>query len=81
MICVFMHCLCQHNFLIRQLLKWPQLEELLNPEAGFLVREGLTLCVEVLECCPWCAPGHLSWFCSLAALHCHREVLQLQEHI
>ncbi len=32
-----------------------QLEELLSPEAGFLVREGLTLCVEVLECCPWCA--------------------------
>lgn len=30
-----------------------QLDELMNPEAGYLVKEGLVLCVEVLECCPW----------------------------
>ena len=30
-----------------------QMDELMNPEAGYLVKEGLILCVEVLECCPW----------------------------
>lgn len=30
-----------------------QIDELMNPEAGYLVKEGLVLCVEVLECCPW----------------------------
>jgi hypothetical protein len=30
-----------------------QLDELMNPEAGYLVKEGVVLCVEVLECCPW----------------------------
>ncbi|BDA47782.1 probable MATH domain and coiled-coil domain-containing protein At3g at N-terminal half [Coccomyxa sp. Obi] len=34
-------------------LQLVQMDELMNPEAGYLVKEGLILCVEVLECCPW----------------------------
>lgn len=30
-----------------------QLNELMDPESGFLGREGLILRVDVLECCPW----------------------------
>lgn len=30
-----------------------QIDELMNPESGYLVKDGLVLCVEVLECCPW----------------------------
>ena len=30
-----------------------QLTELMDPESGFLGREGLILRVDVLECCPW----------------------------
>ena len=30
-----------------------QLNELMDPESGFLGREGLILRVDILECCPW----------------------------
>ena len=30
-----------------------QLDELMDPERGFLGREGLILRVDILECCPW----------------------------
>ncbi len=30
-----------------------QLNELMDPESGFLGREGLIVRVDVLECCPW----------------------------
>ena len=26
---------------------------MLDPEAGYLTRDGIVLVVEVLECCPW----------------------------
>ena len=32
-----------------------QVAEVMDPEAGFLLRDSVVLAVEVLECCPWCA--------------------------
>ena len=29
----------------------------MDAEAGFLLRDSVVLAVEVLECCPWCAPA------------------------
>ena len=36
-------------------LRRGQVAEVMDPEAGFLLRDSVVLAVEVLECCPWCA--------------------------
>ena len=38
---------------LRLRLAGVQLNELMDPESGFLGREGLILRVDILECCPW----------------------------
>lgn len=46
-----------------------QLNELMDPESGFLGREGLILRVDVLECCPWFEFADLETYTSGAPPH------------
>lgn len=46
-----------------------QLNELMDPESGFLGREGLILRVDVLECCPWFEFADLETYTSGMAPH------------
>ena len=49
-----------------------QLNELMDPESGFLGREGLILRVDVLECCPWFEFADLETYTSGMSLSgCH----------
>ena len=48
-----------------------QLNELMDPESGFLGREGLILRVDVLECCPWFEFADLETYTSgMSLYHC-----------
>ncbi len=46
-----------------------QLNELMDPESGFLGREGLILRVDVLECCPWFEFADLETYTSGMSLY------------
>ncbi len=60
---------CKYNALtVTCVVILVQLNELMDPENGFLGREGLILRVDVLECCPWFEFADLETYTSGAAL-------------